>query len=533
MCRRKKPIFDLNKISFLLATQGVGMTTQFSPELNLEAFRARLNHIQEALGRNQLVDTSLMAASKQSVLFIGRWLLQPLCALFGCDLLSHVRINNVASSLLSYCEANSNFLSADLKEYSIKILERLNTKSNKYTCEVYPLIEKLKTIGKSASSVDDPASNEPLSEEAKQAQRSATEQLTHSIYNAAYNVHAVLANKTHSFAFSPVGLGSIFGVLLAGAEEGQEYALRSQTGLVNPTETTALQTIHEELSKAQVRQVTCLAPERAPSFAEGVEQKFKENCGLELFVKGQQRQGRILRINAFVQEKTGITDLATVSKDFVGTALISALFVKAVVAMKIDTSNTVLKTCTFSDSSVDAKLVALPVTKAKIYEATEFTLVELAYENGLCKVMAIPNSGKTLKDIYPQLHGKDLQAHRALAQEESVKLYMPQMQSESKVTDMGNVLKDVGIQTGTLFDANVSSIATGIRFEEHASQQAVVAADNDVDPEQEIKELYVDRSFFYWVLQGNLPVIQGQVDSAEGLITAPAAPARGFFGLFS
>lgn len=480
------------------------MSTPLASPSIAAIFDQRLTSIEEALKNNQLIDTSLNGVSKWSLAFLGRWLIQPLYYLVtGTDTLADIRIGSVVKRILSEATAiPPGEFTTYAKTRVDAILTTFQRKSTKYSDDIKNCLGQVALLNVAAA----PA----LRSTTPGAPLDTVQTVTQTVNNNAYNIHCLLARTTPSFFFSPLAMATTGAVLVTGAPDAKKQELREQTGLRQDNLLSDIQKLQEK-SSASI--VTYLAPTKAPQFVDGVEQALKDSCKMELVVKGAETKGRFARINDAAKKATSIANLIPVTKDFAGTALVTAAKVVATLPTFINPAKAVTRTCTFSTTKAELKLALLPEVQIKKFDATEYSLVELPYENGLCKIMIIPNFGKSLSDIMKDLHPENIAIQRTHAQPATVNLYMPRQMSESKQLQLDTLLSAIGVKPEKLFDEDIHSIVTACTVEESSpTTPPAVPATTAVS----VQELYVDRSYYFLIMNGDTLVVQGQFDSADG-----------------
>lgn len=494
------------------------MTTLFAQSPNNDGFAARLIAVEQALqNRATLVTSSLEVSSKKSLNFLCRWALRPLFALFGVDTLGSYRVSAVAKSLLEYCQVNVSFMDDANKNRVVTLMEALNAKTHaKYETIVALSIASVNTLGQQAPATDTPAPAEsPI---LATALLRAGETLKGIASNVGHDVHALLAEHQASFAFSTSGLMDLFAVLLQGTQGADHHDIRSALGIETIPNLHAAHAV--QATRAQLKGVSqgvCQVMGYATDEAFELPDAAKTACGLELCVKAGRTSARNVANARIVKNadpgfKEFLPSKAT-------NTLVHALSLKAVLPVNVDPSAAITKDFTFSNGTkVPAKLLTLSLN-AKVFPGKDFTLLEIPYTDGFSKVIVLPNEGQ---DFSRTLLTPDALAdYRKQAVEKAVILHMPALNPDQKV-DMHAYLNSKKIVPEKFFDTQLSGIVTGVHFEELPAAAAVA-----IDGQAPSTEYCVDRSFYWYVMQNNLTVIQGQVDSADGLKNEAAK--KGYF----
>lgn len=101
-------------------------------ETSSYTFQTKLKSLEEAVKNRKLINDKLEVVEKGF-----RWrvlcLLSPFFTLFGWDVYSHVRINNVSKAIFNYCEKNKKWLSeSTVTNLDTNVVSKLNGKSKKY-----------------------------------------------------------------------------------------------------------------------------------------------------------------------------------------------------------------------------------------------------------------------------------------------------------------------------------------------------------------------------------------------------------------
>src|SRR5258708_1176352 len=109
----------------------------FSKIANSDQFVQRLNGLEQGIASNKLVDTTLELYTKYTACPWLSYLMKPLYSLVGWEYSATFRVKNVATSLLRLCHANQEYMTADIKQKVVGIIDTLDAKLNAKTKEKY------------------------------------------------------------------------------------------------------------------------------------------------------------------------------------------------------------------------------------------------------------------------------------------------------------------------------------------------------------------------------------------------------------
>jgi len=106
----------------------------FYSEINKVNFLNKLTVLETALTQRQLINDRLEVVTKSGFRWTILCLLSPFFSFFCKDAFSHVRVNNVAKSILAYFKANQKFLDeATINSFKEKFLNPLNKKNSSFS----------------------------------------------------------------------------------------------------------------------------------------------------------------------------------------------------------------------------------------------------------------------------------------------------------------------------------------------------------------------------------------------------------------
>lgn len=106
---------------------------KFYTENNKESFLNRLAILENAIANRHLVNKRLEVVAKWGFRWVILCLLKPFYLLFNQDVFSHVRVNQVAKSLLAYFKANQIFLNEEtVNRFKQRFLDRLHKKNSSF-----------------------------------------------------------------------------------------------------------------------------------------------------------------------------------------------------------------------------------------------------------------------------------------------------------------------------------------------------------------------------------------------------------------
>jgi hypothetical protein len=106
----------------------------FFPETNKENFQSKLAVLENALSQRKLISDRLEVVTKGGFRWTMLCLLRPFFSLFGKDLFSHVRVNNVAKGILAYFKANQAFVDeATINQFKAAFLDPFKAKKSYFS----------------------------------------------------------------------------------------------------------------------------------------------------------------------------------------------------------------------------------------------------------------------------------------------------------------------------------------------------------------------------------------------------------------
>ena len=485
------------------------MTTQFPQAPSNDGFVSRLHNIEQALSsKATLVTSSLQKGSKISLGFFCRWVVQPLFArLFKIDTLACYRAHTVAANILQYCKSNTAFMDDTNKARVVAVLDTLNAKTKqKHDAAISAIITDVKALEKTEFVP------------AKETQNTDPTRLARIAATQSYDIHEQLAAKgAKSFAFSPSALGQVYGVMALGAKEQDQVLFAQSLGLSLAQDTLTADV--KALETTSGKQMIGFVTEQALSLDETAQAQLKNGCKLVECVRTGRTSPRNIAIARLTKEtghefkeflKSGETD-----------TLVHAIALKALVPTS--SQNSVKRPFTFSDRTSCETQFHLTQASVKISQAINFALYEIDCGNGLSKVIVKPHSDVDFATLLDSLKPEDLAGHRAAATAQAVKLYMPAINQEQRL-DVGALLKEKQTITQNFADKPLNGVKTGVYFEEQFTTGPALENADDA------QELFIDGSFYWYIMQNDQTVVQGQVDSVDGL---KKDEPRRFFGLFS
>jgi len=324
-----------------------------------------------------------------------------------------------------------------------------------------------------------------------------------------------------SVAYSNTALVDMLGLLMRGAKGEELDAYKKIFSLASET------LVDQELKKARdlhkkagISEVLCFANGSKAVIDQSFAKSAKEMFGAEIFETTRRVMQTSARnkANDHIAKNTGKAPinglLPDEFKDGKGVefALVQATSIQATLPCAITKQEEAEFTCT-NEEKKKTKLATLETT-AKVHEAKDYTLVEVSYKTGgeapLSKVLVLP---KDPKAVYT-LTTRALEAARKAAVEKEVTLVMPQMDFESKEFKAQDALKTLGFPAAKVLETPLSGVMTACRLQEVDGPKQEGPAPEQVTARTEYR---FDRSFGFFVCQGDTPVLQGLVDDEKAL----------------
>lgn len=345
--------------------------------------------------------------------------------------------------------------------------------------------------------------------------KTAKKALTASTANLAYDLHSALAQTRASFAFSPAALADAASFLATTTQEPNHDEMLQAFGLsatacahIAPS----AKALKDSLKQAGVTQVSIYTLQGENKYQDAL-----KAAGIKICQEGENSLSARKNANKLINDSSNavfnelIPHAATKAKKALS-ALAQLTSVTVNLKQAVDVASAATKAVTFSDeSSVQAKLVSYFPTLAKVNNAKEYTLIELPLDNGLSKVIILPNKGIDFSSLYHDLTPIDLAEARKNAQDTTVKLCMPAIATDNSIQMLG-LLKEKAIVT----DQDLTEVYTATHLVEKPALEAAAVQSETV------QEVCIDRSFYWFYMLGDVTVLQGQFDSADAIVAEPA-----------
>ena len=544
----------------------------FTQAVSREVFVQRLDAIKEGIERGQYVDDTLTLHTKIGACFWMRRILSvityPISSLIGGnDFFASFRANKVATSIVAYAQANKDIIDQDLVNTKVVTLITFlegKVKRQEQKQAVLDASRALDTlfappdVPPTPVVVDENKAPEPLpavvnaavpdtaaavADVANKALVDATPpqqeavapapaalkvppstsiamqtllsgEVRNSTVNFAYNVHKQLAKEAGSFSLSSIGLMDLMGVVLTASDAKAGAPLLQRLGLTGHNNVASeFATLRNAALQSQVTIASAYLSKAA------IKDEPKDQItGYGIAVHESDSAGSVRnKTNEWVNQLTGhkgeVLDAAYAGKGDkrINNALMSV--VSFAPELK-DAPIAPLERRAFTCSDKTAFQTAFFGFQMKVVEKDDFKMVVVPYKTGegqpsFEKVIFMPNEGANLKTfaekLSPDFLRNRLTEYRANTSD-AVAVYIPR-------TELVSAEKALTLpvpQATKLLGSDVTSWM-------QVTQLSETITDAPAQSAQVGSGLFIDRTFFYYVLSGDEVLLQGRVDDATAL----------------
>lgn len=420
-------------------------------------------------------------------------------------------------------EAKTSMLATALKVVSyVTLIIPLLMLVGKLLFRAFHRFEELKVEGKPNVAPVNAVALTP--EEVKTAERA--------LLQIGYTFNQKLVNPK-SLCFSPASLAPVLGMVFGGMPPAEKPVYMQKLGFEGWEEAK----MHAALAQA-VNSLNVKGNDAEIAVANGIAARGEVSLVYRAMVQGTY-QAKVLpfnkqAVNSFVERQTRGHVKNLLTKELLPEEICVLLNCLYFAAKWMSPFKKVEKQeFTFADGQrVQAKLMSR-VIDGSYLKKEDATLVELPFKSPaghpLSFVAIVPDKACDVDKLGKKLTPETFLAWRQEAQKGQVDLTLPQLNVDATIdkTQMQKVLEEIGLIPRQPLpriygDAYLDRIEQRIKFEvdpEGAKAivvtHAVVAA--KCAPAQPPK-LVIDRSFHYFILDGNTPIVQGCVKDADVLV---------------
>jgi len=485
-------------------------------------FNDRVGQLAQAIAAGKLIDDQLQVIDKGWIWKIRCFvltLLSPLYSCLGKDPFAHVRVNNVAQSLLKQCKENQ--VSSELKEKVVnEILNPLAAKTKgKYNLDIATIAGSIRSIVQ-------------VSREEKQA-------VLQAINNCAQQLHRKIAESSAtSVCFAPLSIAAVLGMVLKAMPDERKQEFLRAMGLENIPEAkvhAATMQILDDLVSAtgdQCKIHFANAVALTPGVGNGIHPSFTET------VEGNYRGQIFLMenlevVNKWVAEKTqgkieNFLQAADIPPNLIA-ILLNAMYFSA--KWKDEFGKPFDAPFTFANgNNIPAKMIYQQNTY-KLYDGGYFRMLEMPYKSPegheLTHVIFLPNEARTLSELEGQFTHQFVNECRKQAVSQEVRVTMPKIDVNVKEDRLLSMLQEIGLPLrGALplisQSAELSKIVhqAMLKVDEKGSEGAAVTGGLISEkscpaPSQAFK---ADHDFAYFIMDKESILFQGNVRDTSALV---------------